>query len=391
MKMSVRWLVLLALCVGAASGRDDHPLATPKWKVDIKEKFDLQPFDRPITFRWTLHQDVVFLPPDKLIVYQVNRSRGPVRLQPRDASGGGGNFVLDIKILSMLDGHEIKALQLTTNADSSIVMATREGRFIVRTGEVLYLYAANFERIASKSLPLDRQVQEEDWQVNVSPSGAEVALVHTQIFKRNQLSPASDVRWASAEIEILNEENLQIIKSLSLPWYLPSWAAGEHILISSRPAFGADPAIFGVLDYNGNWSPLLLAKYSPTEPCAFRARALEARLFITYGCDKLSVFPQNGKAIFSLKSSSKEFVGSVKGSGSNLAVQVERRSIKMDNAANLAIQVIKPLRIDVYDFKSRKGILSAPVHSDRVYYALSAQGAVAAVDGSSLTLYQAAR
>jgi hypothetical protein len=388
--MPAQWLVLLVLCAGAFGG-GDHPAPAPKWKIDIQDKLDLQPFDRPITFRWTLHQDVVFLPPDKLLVYQVNRARGPVQLRPRDASGGGGNFVLDIKILSMLDGHKIKALQLITNADASKVMATRDGRFLVRTGEIIYLYSANFEKIASRVLLLKRQAPEEDWQVDVSPSGDEVALVHTQIFKRNQLSPASDVRWASADVEILREENLQPIKSFSLPWYLPSWAAGEHALISSRPVFGADPSIFGMLDYNGNWSPLILAHYSPTVPCAFRATPLDAQLLVTYGCDTLSVFPQNGKAVFSLKSSSKEFVGSVKGSGTNLAVQVERHFTQLDRAANISIHLARPLRIDVYDFKNRKGMLSAPVHSDRVYYALSEHGAVAAVDGASLVLYQAAQ
>ena len=394
MRMPAQWLGLLILCVGVAYGGSDHPAAppaAPRWSVDIKDKLDLEPFDRPITFRWTLHQDVVFLPPDKLIVYQVNRARGPVRLQARDASGGGGNFVLEIRILSMVDGHEIKAFQLATNADASKVMATREGRFIVRTGEILYLYSAHFEKIASRALPLDRKVQEEDWQMDVSPSGAEVALVHTQIFKRNQLSPASDVRWASADVEILHEEDLKVIKSFSLPWYLPSWAAGEHVLVSSRPQFGADPDTFGLLDYNGNWAPLLLARYSPSQPCAYQAKALDAPFFVTFGCETLSVFPQYGKVVFSLKRSSKEYVGSVKGNGSNLAVQIERRDAKLDRAANLVTQIIKPLRIDVYDFKSHRGMLSAPVHSDRVYYALSAQGAVAAVDGTSLSLYQAAR
>jgi hypothetical protein len=391
MKMRVKWLALLVLCTSGMFGLDHHPPATPRWTIDIKDKFNFQRFDRPVTFRWTLHQDVVFLPPDKLIVYQVNRASGPVRLQRRDASGGGGNFVLDIKILSMADGHELAAIHLTTSADSSKVMATRDGRFIVRTGEILYLYSANFEIIGSRPLPLRRQVQEEDWQVDVSPSGARIALVHQQIFKRNQLSPTSDVRWASADVEILREEDLQVIKSFSLPWYLPSWAAGEDVLISSRPAFGADSSSFGVLDFNGNWSPLLLALYSPTQPCAYRAGAVDTHLFVTYGCGTLSVFPQNGQVVFTLKSPSKEFVGAVKGSGSNLAVLVDRHFTKLDNAANLVIEIVKPLRIDVYDFKSRKGILSAPVNGDRVYYALSAQGAVAAVDGTSLTLYQAAR
>src|SRR5262249_10507775 len=149
--------------------RDTPRAPEPKWTINLMDKFELQAFDRTIKFPWSLHQDVVFLSPDRVLVYQVNRSRAAVKLKPRDASGGSGNFVLDIRILSAVDGHEIKALQLTTNATASKIMATREGRFLVRTGDVLYLYSANFEPIASKALPLLRAVQEEEWQMDVSP------------------------------------------------------------------------------------------------------------------------------------------------------------------------------------------------------------------------------
>jgi hypothetical protein len=391
MKVAGKWLSVLLLCAAVSSAVDHHWPTTRKWTIDIKDKFNFQPFDRPITFRWTLHEDVVFLPPDKILVYQVNRAHGPVRLQRRDVSGGGGNFILEIRVLSIADGHELAAIHLTTSADSSKVMATCDGRFVVRTGEILYLYSANFEIIASRPLPLQRQVQEEDWQVDVSPSGAKIALVHQQIFKRNHLSPTSEVKWAAADVEILREDDLTVMKSFTLPWFLASWSAAEDALISSRPAPNAEPMTYGLLDFNGVWSPLLFAWYSPSQPCAARAGAVDPRLFVTYGCGTLSVFPQNGQVVFTMKSSSKEYVGSVKGNSNNLAVVVDKHQTKLDRAANLAIQIVKPLRIEVYDFKSRKGILSAPVIGDRVYYAVSSQGAVAAVDGTSLTLYQPAR
>jgi hypothetical protein len=362
--------------------------AEPRWKIDLKDKFSFEAFDRPITFRWTLHQDVVFLPPDKLLVYQVNRSRTLARLAPRDASGGGGNFILGMRILSIQDGHEIKALRLITNADSSKVIATREGRFLVRTGDILYLYSANFERLAARALPMHRQVQEEGWQLDVSPSGTEVALVHQEIFKRDQMSPVSAVEKASADIEILNEKNLQTIKSFSLPWLLASWSAGEHVLITSRPAPYADPTAYGLLDYDGNWSPLLFAWYSPSQPCAYQASPLGARLFVTYGCGMLSVFPQNGLTIFRLKNGH-EYVGSVKGNGDNLAIELEKHFTRMDNAANVSIHMAKPLHIDVYEVQKHRPVLSAPVHADRTYYTLTSQGALAVVDGTSLAFYQA--
>jgi hypothetical protein len=380
--------LILAATVAFAGGHTNA--AEPTWKINLRDKFAFEAFDRPITFRWTLHQDVVFLPPDKLLVYQVNRSRSLARLAPRDASGGGGNFVLEIRILSTRDGHEIKALRLITNADSSKVIATRDGRFLVRTGDILYLYSANFERLAAKPLPMRHQVQEEGWQIDVSPSGAEVALVHQEIFKRDPVSPVSAVEKASSEIEILNEENLKTIKSFTLPWFLASWSAGEHVLITSRPDPYGDPAAYGLLDYEGNWSPLLFAWYSPSQPCAYQAGPLGMHLFITYGCGTLSVFPQNGRTVFNLKNGH-EYVGSVKGSGSNLAVELEKRYTRMDNGANIPIHMIKPLHIDVYEVRQHRPVLSAPVHGERTYYTLTPQGALAVVDGTSLSFYQAAQ
>lgn len=371
----------------ALTGGHANP-AGPKWRIDLKDKFEFQAFDRPISFRWTLHQDVVFLPPDKLLVYQVNRSRKLARLGPRDASGGGGNFVLEMRILSTRDGREIKALRLITNADSSKVIATREGRFLVRTGDILYLYSANFEQIAAKSLPLRRQAPEEGWQIDVSPSGTEVALVHQEIFKRDPMSPISAVEKSRADVEILSEENLQVIKTFSLPWFLASWSAGEHVLISSRPAPYAEATNYGLLDFAGNWSPLLFAWYSPSQPCAYQASALDVRLFVTYGCGTLSVFPQNGQTIFNLRNG-REYVGSVKGKGSNLAIELEKHFTKVDNAANTPVHVAKPLRIDVYEVKNHREVLSAPLHGERAYYAVTAQGALAVVDGTSLAFYQA--
>ena len=171
MKTWIKLVALLCLCSACASAQS----AQPKWKVDLTQRYGFQAFDRTINFRWTLHQGLLFISPERLLVYQVNRSRAATKLQARDASGGSGNFILEIKVLDAQDGSEIKSLQLPTNAEFSKVLATRDGKFIVRTGDILYLYSADFTRLASHPLPLKRQVQEEGWQIGVSPSGDEVA------------------------------------------------------------------------------------------------------------------------------------------------------------------------------------------------------------------------
>ena len=363
--------------------------AQPKWKIDIRERYQFQAFDRTINFRWTLHQGLLFISPERILVYQVNRSRGPAKLAARDASGGSGNFILEIRVLNAADGSEIKSLNLTTNADFSKVIATHDGKFIVRTGDIVYLYSADFQRLASRSLPLKRQTAEEGWQIGVSPSGEEVALVHQQIFKRNALSPTSAVEKAEADVEILNADTLQLTKSFVVPAFLAGWYAADHFLLSSSPT--PTRTTFGLLDFSGYWSPFIPDWYSSRELCAYQAAALERRLFAAFGCGELSVFFRSGEKVFSLKTGSKEFVGSVMGAGEYLAVQLERHWIDRESSANVPIAMAQPLRVDLYDFKSKnsKPLLSVGLHNGNAYYAVSPRGDLAVGDGTSVAVFAA--
>jgi hypothetical protein len=383
MKVWITVVALLCLCSVSANAQS----AQPKWKVDLTERYGFQAFDRTINFRWTLHQDVLFISPDRVLVYQVNHLRGTTKLAPRDASGGSGNFILEIKVLDAQDGSEIKSLQLPTNAEFSKVIATRDGRFIIRTGDILYLYSADFTRLASHAMPLKRQVQEEGWQIGVSPSGDEVQLVHQQILKRSAISPTSKVEKAQADIEILSADNLETIKSLSLPWFLASWSGADRALLSSSPTTWSPAASFGLLSFGGQWTPLT-PDWAPSEhPCAYQAVALEHKLFAAFGCGNLSVFPQTGERLFFLKTGTKEFVNSVQGGGDYMAIQWEHRSIRRDTSANIPIAMAQPLRLDLYQIHSSNPLLSVALHHSNIYYAVSRSGALAVVDGTSLDLY----
>lgn len=383
MKTWIKIVALLCVCCAFANAQS----AQPKWKVDLQERYSFQAFDRTINFRWTLHQGVLFISPERLLVYQVNHSRGAAKLAPRDASGGSGNFILEIKILNAADGTEIKSLQLPTNAEFSKVLATRDGKFIVRTGDVLYLYSADFTRLASHAIPLKRQVQEEGWQIGVSPSGDEVQLVHQQILKRSAISPTSKVEKAQADIEILSADNLETIKSFSLPWFLASWSGADHALLSSSPTTWAPAASFGLLTFDGQWNPLMPDWTSPVHPCSYQAVALEHKLFAAFGCGNLSVFPGTGERLFFLKTGTKEFVNSVLGGGDYMAIQWEHRSVRHDASANIPIAMATPLRLDLYHIHSSQPLLSVALHHSNIYYAVSQSGALAVVDGTSLDLY----
>lgn len=385
MKAWIRAMALLSLCWAACMNAES---AQPKWTVDLRQRYGFQAFDRTINFRWTLHQGVIFISPARVLVYQVNRSRRPARLSARDASGGSGNFILEIKVLNAQDGSEVKSLQLTTNAEFSKVIATHDGKFVVRTGDVLYLYSADFARLASHALPLQRQAQEEGWQIGVSPSGDEVQLVHQQIIKRSALSPSSSVEKAQTDIEILSSDNLEVIKSFTLPWFLAdNWHSADHALLSSSPTTWAPAATFGLLAFDGQWSGLMPDWTSAEHPCAYQAVALEHQLFAAFGCGNLSVFPRTGEKLFSLKTGTKEFVGSVLGGGDYLAIQWERRFVRHDTSANIPIAMAQPLRVDLYQLRGSHPLMAVGLHHGNIYYAVSENGSLAIVDGTSLELF----
>src|SRR5205807_1741620 len=105
---------------------------------------------------------------------------------PRSKLGGAGNFGLQIRVLNARDGHDLKQLDLSTNAMQSSVVPVSDNQFVVRTGDQMFLYSADFQRLAQKDLPLVRAASNETWTIAVSTSGAEMALVHDQIFYEPQ-------------------------------------------------------------------------------------------------------------------------------------------------------------------------------------------------------------
>jgi hypothetical protein len=384
MKIAMKALVLLCLLWPVSALAQN---AEPAWKINITEKYGFQAFDRTINFRWTLHQGVLFISPERILIYQVNRSRGPAKLSARDASGGSGNFILEIKVLNAQDGSDVRSLELPTNADFSKVIPTRDGKFIVRTGDILYLYSPSLERIASRSLPLKRQSTEEAWQIGVSPSGEEVTLVHQQVFHRSAISPSSTVEKAASEVEILNADTLQLLKNFSLPSVWDYWSAGDHFLLTSTPQPSASLAPFGALTYGGEWSPILPDWYSPKQPCRYQLAPLEHDLLAAFGCEYFSVFPRVGDKIFSMKNKSDDFVSSVIANGEYYGIEMDHRTILWETASNVPVARSQPLHVDLYEIKSSTPLMTVPLHSKNIYYAVSTRGTMVVGDGTSLAFY----
>ena len=383
MKTWFNTVVLLCLCCVCATAQS----VQPKWKIDLTERYGFQAFDRTINFRWTLHQGVIFISPERVLVYQVNRSRGVTKLGSRDASGGSGNFILQIKVLDAKDGTEVKSFDLPTNADFSKIVPTHDGKFIVRTGDILYLYSASFEQLASRSLPLERKVQEEAWQIGVSPSGRKVALVHQQIFRRNPVSATSAIVKAFSDIEILNADTLKLIEGFTVPSFWDYWNESDELLLASTPQPSASaPGLFGEFTVDGRWSPVFPSWYSPKNACSYQLAALSHDLFAAFGCGHFSVFPRAGPDVFLMKNKSDDFVGTLMQAGEYYAVEIDHRTI-LWSANNVPVARSQPLYVDLYNLNGTMALMSIPLHHSNIYYAVSQSGALAVVDGTSLDLY----
>lgn len=356
-----------------------------RWEAML-EKFGLQSFDRNVRVPWMNSQGVLFLTPERVLIYQVNRTAERARLAPRGSSGGAGNFFLSVRVLEAQGGRLITSMDLPTNARVSEVMATRNGGFVVQTGTVLYLYSADFRQVASRTLPLVRAAPTEGWQVRASPSGAKVVLMHEQIFARPELLADNTVLHdgrANVDVEILDADSVATETAFSLAHALAFWAPADDVLFSSNPAHSYSDGQVGTLGFDGKWTPIHADFSEESNFCRHGVSAIDEQRLVVFGCEECTVFSRaEGKRVFSVKDPHSVFK-SVAAAGRYLAVRRDRYRSDATPGGNW-----RPDRIDVFDLKSHDHLLSVPVQSEGVAYAVSPEGGLAVIDGATLRMFQ---
>lgn len=381
MKLKLRIIALLI--AGLPRLVAEQPSA---WSVQLTG-LGLERFDRLPVNLWMNRQGLVFLSTERLLVYQV--SRAPVaKLGPRQASGGAGNFLLNIKVFDPQDGHLIKTLQLVTSAAISQVLATREGRFIVRTGDKLTMYSGGFEPLASREMKRERQTKWENWQVRVSPSGAQIVLLHEQVLSQAEILVDGSVLHdgsAKVDVEILDDGTLQVRKRFTLAHTLPFWSPSDGYLVSSNPAHSYNDQQVGILDYDGKWSPIHPAFKMPKSACGYEGSALDRQRIVVYGCETFTVLSPEGEQVFSKKDKRFEFA-SPGAHGPYLALQCESYRTGLALPSHIADLTGDIDRLQVYDVDEQKLVHSYRFKRPGVYYAISSRGDLAVADGATLSL-----
>jgi hypothetical protein len=359
-----------------------------RWETTL-EKHGLQSFDRNSRVPWMNSQGVLFLTPEKVLIYQVNRTAERARLAPRGSSGGAGNFFLNVRVLEVQDGRLIKSMDLPTNARVSEVKATRNGGFVVQTGTVLYLHSADFRQMASKALPLERAAPTEGWQIRVSPSGDKVVLMHEQVFARPELLADNTVLHdgrAQVDVQILDANSAAPEAAFSLAHTLAFWAPAEDVLFSSNPAHSYSDGQVGTLGFDGKWTPIHADFSDENNFCRHGVSAIDEQRLVVLGCEECTVFSRaGGKPVFSVKDPHAVFK-SAAAAGRYLAVLRDRYRSDAIPGGNW-----RPDRIDVFDLQSHDRLLSVPVQTEGVAYAVSPQGALAVIDGEKLRVFEVER
>jgi hypothetical protein len=377
---------MMALLLCAPAWKPGQP---PRWETNLAQDYRLQNFDRQATAAWMSQQGVLFLTPEKILLYQVNRTREFAKLGPRGASGGAGNFLLSIKVLTAEDGRLLRSMDVLTSGADSQVLATRGGGFAVRAGSALYSYSPAFERIAQRELPLGKSARIEDWQLRVSPSGEKVVLMHEQVFMMPELLADQTVIHdgrAKVDVHVLNSATLQTEKSFSLEHTLAFWAPLDDRMIASNPAHSYSDGQVGTLDFSGNWSPMKTEVPKESNACRLGMNAIDQQRVVLFGCDTVTVLSSGGERLFT-HSDVRLVFASALAAGPYLAIQCDHYRLETSSPNGGWLAGTHADRIEVYELESRARRMSVPIRGSRAYYAISAQGDLAAVDGPSLRLF----
>jgi len=370
----------------------------PRWTVNLAQSYGHRNANVMDERQWSRQQGVRFITSSEIVAYQVNETRAYAPLASKGRTGGAGNFFLVGAILDARDGHELGRFRLPTNASLSGVFPTNGGKFIVRTGDVFFLYSDSFKELASKDLPLGGKASSEDWQIAVSPSGAKIFLAHRESV-RNGAGEEVDSR---VEVEVLNADTLVVQSTFRVP-RLERWSAGEDFVVAENPKGGRYGRNLGLMDLSGKWRRVqtFLESDNPFA-CPYSMRALNDQLVAAIGCHGLLALTTSGKTVLSKSVPTGVYVASVAASGDFLAANSLRFQSDYLGFRTAA------LGIDVYDLaantasesgdaqnggdskKSPSGrapLLAIPTQGNNAYYDVSSKGDLAVLEGEELKLY----
>jgi hypothetical protein len=170
-------------------------------------------------------------------------------------------------------------------------------------------------------------------------------------------------------------------------------------LFSSNPGHSYSDGQLGTLDFTGAWSAIrsdlpkeqhfCRSAITAIEGQSIGGQSIEDRRVAFFGCDTFTLFSMEGQALFSRTDSGCVFVTAA-AAGRYLALQCDRYAVEQLTARSAIVSATHADRIEVYDLNTHTHALSIPLRGERAYYAMSAQGDLAVVDGAKLRVFHVA-
>ncbi len=374
----MHWLVGILLLGLAGGAQAPNPPDKALWTANLTEDFGFERFDREVNKNWLPYQGVVFLSSERIAVYQLNRRSERVKLSPRNESGGAGNFYLQVAIFSIRDGHEIGRLELPASGIFSGVMPSQNGKFIVRTGDMIRLYSASLQQVASHRLLLQKG-ESQAWEVTASDSGDTLVAVRRQMYA----DPASADK--PSYVEVLDAGTLQL-KNTFHARAPAGWltTVGERRILSLAPVHGWQ---WNIMDLEGHSDPFD-PSLSPLTHFGYRRIGLLAHDYLAvYGDQQLVVMSSPTQAVLKL-SEPRQFFQSLAHADNFIAVEVLERPPSYKNGMPLLPHLVQ---IDAYDLHTQAKIHSVERPSGGLYFAVSRQGDLGIISENRLEVLRAVK
>jgi hypothetical protein len=346
------FVLILVSALGSAGSRIWCP--QPTWVVDLTKTYQFQAFGiKKHENSWVLppnQQGVEFISPEVLAVYQVSEVDDPQPLGPKDLSGGSGRYVLHVSFLDITQRNELKSFRLVTSGWlPSRVYPTHDGRFLIRTGEIIRSFSASFEQVAIAHLPYSKNATEELYQILVPGSGRLIYVKHTKL----------DSSKSESGTAVLDADSLR-----------PSKEESQNYVPSGESLHGFT----------------FLAK---DRSCPHGVTKITAEIFVGYGCKELKLFSQDGQVLWDIPVD--EQVVSIRARGALLAALIEGHYLNLLHPDAGP----EPLRIDLFDVNAKSEKCSISVRTELVsghwppiFYAVSSSERVAVLQSNILSVYR---
>ncbi|MGH9744628.1 MAG: hypothetical protein ACRD59_00785 [Candidatus Acidiferrales bacterium] len=253
-------------------------------------------------------------------------------------------------LLDANSGAELRTLAWVTSGTApSGIYPTHDGRFLVRTADLIRVYSAAFNEIAVAHLPRSQGAMGEWWTVTVEPFGKTILVEHTATYEG---------RSAISGYAVLDADTLDPVSEPHSDPIRPAAASG-------RTTFNLD-----------HWD------------CGIGPVKLSANTYFRYCGASLQIFLADGE-LWWVTPIRDEF-GEIRSNDAILAVNLYHRlPDPLDLGAGRRF-----LKTDVYDVAAKSlrcSILSLKVThkpSPFVFMALSQANAIALIQGKHLRLYQ---